>query len=67
MTVSELIVLLEKAPPEDIVFVHVGKDRYEEVSAVVSGDGAIKGITHLDTGSWKISPFGFLFRKGVPW
>jgi len=58
MTVRELIELLEKAPQDDIVVADIEQQESADItgvqaaSAVLVGNGTIKGITYL-----KIEPY----------
>lgn len=58
MTVWELIELLKKAPPDDIIMADIGQRESASVSDmlmasdVLVGNGTIRGITYL-----KIKPY----------
>ena len=53
MTVGELIVLLKKAPQDDIILADIGQDESAGVSGMLTasdvlvGNGTVRGITYL--------------------
>lgn len=58
MTVRELIELLKKAPPDDIVLADIEQEESADISGMLTtsdvliGNGTIRGITYL-----KIEPY----------